>query len=73
MYFKHWNKKMETKRDDLKNPFFDKLYAEPDYGKLAQFFIINYISHYIDLRNCKANFWGNVLEGWESYSMRCFC
>ena len=34
---------METKRDDLKNPFIDILYAEPDYGKLAQFFIINYI------------------------------
>ena len=47
---------METKRDDLKNPFTDILYAEPDYGKLAQFFIINYISHYIDLRDCSVKF-----------------
>ena len=47
---------METKRDDLKNPFIDILYAEPDYGKLAQFFIINYISHYIDLRDCSVKF-----------------
>ena len=47
---------MGTKKDDLKNPFIGVLFAEPDYGKLAQFFIINYISHYIDLRDCKANF-----------------